>query len=263
MQSRKTTTLKDRPHGTQSLESAMSILLEFSNSEGPLGVTELARKLGVNKSSVSRQLKMLSRIAFVVRDHDSAKYVLGMGLLPLAASVLAKHQLNAAARLRLEELAAEVSETVTVSGWNGHHAINLANVDPPGAPHSVVPPGRINPFHSTATGKLFLAMLPKDELEERLKEPLPRYTENTICDPNVLRAEVAKIRRNHYATAKGEFIARVCSVAVHTASRDGVRSYALAVTMPIESATNRKIDTAVKALHSAASDVSRLLEVRS
>lgn len=237
----------------------MAVLLEFSDADRPLGVTEIANKLGVHKSTVSRQLTMLSRVGFVAREYNSPKYVLGMGLLPLAASVLAKHQLNAAAKTNLETLATAIDETVTVSGWDGQNAVNLDHIDPPGKTRLIAPPGRLNPFHCTATGKIFLANLSQEDFERRLSEPLRRYTDTTICDWHTLKTQVDEIRRVGFSVSWGEFIPDVFSVAVHMLSEDSQRSYALALTMPLQRASTDRIDGFVEALKTTARKTARFL----
>src|ERR1700760_1410639 len=114
-----------RPAGTQSIETAMQVLLALADIEQPIGVTEIGRRLGLHKSMVSRQLAMLKVADFVTQDSSNSRYALGLGLLPLAAKVLSAHRLSGMSRMRLEALAKTTREIVTMSGWDGRNAINL------------------------------------------------------------------------------------------------------------------------------------------
>jgi DNA-binding IclR family transcriptional regulator len=218
--------------GTKSLENAIAVLLAFVDAPHSLGVTEIARIVGMHKSTVSRQLAALARVDFVKRDEGGLRYTLGLGLLPLAAVALAKHRLNADARRQLEMLARETGETVTFSGWNGKDAVNIDQISGDSSIQHVAPPGRLNPAHCTATGKVFLASLAAQELEQRLAAPLKRYTRSTIVDRGALMAEIDAVRSRGYATSDYEFLDDVCSIAAPVRSGDGVTRYAIAVTVP-------------------------------
>lgn len=234
--------------GAKAVEHATDVLLAFAEATRPLGVTEIANALGLHKSTVSRQLAALSRVDFVKQDPGSGRYVLGLGLLPLAAAALANHQVEASARSRLEMLAQETGETVTYSGWNGHDAVNLDQIRGPGAIQHMAPAGRLNPAHCTATGKVFLAALGEEALTERLRGPILRYTEHTIVEVAQLRKQLAEIRSNGYSISKSEFIDDVCSVAAPIVSKDKLVHYAVAVTFPAYRATQEKLDRVIPQL---------------
>lgn len=221
-----------RRNNMQSLENAVSILLSFSDEDRPLGVTEIARRLDLHKSTVSRHLSMLARVGFVVREAGSQKFTLGMGLLPLAASVLARHPLSAIARQRLEDLAARTHGSVTISGWDGRNAVNLYQF----GRDRYAPPGRLNPAHCTATGKIFLANCPADRIEAILSHPLKRYTARTLTDREKLLKQIEDARRGGVAFSHGEFIDKIFSLASVIHDKDGHIRYAIAITMPIAAA---------------------------
>lgn len=244
---------------TKSIKNAISVLLTFADASRALSVTEIARLVGLHKSTVSRQLATLLDANFVKREEGGVRYTLGLGLLPLAAAALANHRLTAGARLQLEMLARETGETVTFSGWNGSDAVNLDQVRGPGAIPFVAPAGRLNPAHCTATGKVFLAMLPPLLLERRLAQPLRAYTQKTITDPRVLRRQLDSVRANGFAVNEGEFLEDVCAIAAPIKSaRDSIR-YAVAVTAPTYRADARQIERFKAPLLYTAGELSRQL----
>jgi DNA-binding IclR family transcriptional regulator len=243
----------------KSIEHAIAMLLAFADATRPLGVTEIAESLGLHKSTVSRQLATLSRVDFVKRENGSARYTLGLGLLPLAAAALASHQIRASARSQLEMLAKETRETVTYSGWNGHDAVNLDQIRGPSAIQHIAPAGRLNPAHCTATGKVFLASLSEDALSERLSEDLKKYTEQTIVEPSLLRAHLKQVRSNGYAVSRSEFLTDVCAIAAPIISKDGLVHYAVAVTLPTFRASEQKLDLIVAQLLFTVKELSTLI----
>lgn len=227
-----TSPLRASANPMKSIAHALEVLLAFSDARKPLGVTDIARQLSLHKSSVSRILTTLARAGFVDRDAQTGRYVLGLGILSLAGAVLASYQLPSAARRELELLAETTGETVTTSGWNGRQAVNLDQILGPGTIKNFSPPGRINPAHCTATGKIYLAYADDTLTSSILAEPLQRYTAKTIVDPEVLRRELQEVRRREVSLADREFIEDVAAIAAPVFNANGAVAYVIAVTMP-------------------------------
>jgi DNA-binding IclR family transcriptional regulator len=245
--------------GTKSVENAIAILLAFADATHPLGVSEIARGIGMHKSTVSRQLATLSRVDFVKREEGSPRYTLGLGLLPLAAAALANHRLSARARLQLEMLARETGENVTFSGWNGHDAINLEEISGKQGNQRVAPPGRLNPAHCTATGKVFLASLSSVDLQRRLSEPLKQYTDHTITDPKILTESLSAARERGAAISDGEFRSDIWAVAAPIVSRDGLTRYSIAITIPSYRRETKPLESLLAPLLFAAGSIAEEL----
>ena len=203
----------------------------FTNARRPLSATEIAKELGLHKSSASRILATLSAARFVERDAESGRYSLGLGILSLASHVLARYQLPSAARRFLELLADRIGETITISTWNGQEAVNLDQIMGERSVLNMSPPGRVNPAHCTATGKIFLAYLP-DDRDHALAGPLKKFTPKTISSKRKLVAELRDVAAAGYAVNEQEFDLDVSSVAAPVFNVRGVPVYAVAVTIP-------------------------------
>jgi DNA-binding IclR family transcriptional regulator len=219
------------PSPMKSISHALQLLQLFSNARRTLTATEIARELKLHKSSASRILATLADARFVDRDPESGRYTLGLGILSLASSVLSRYQLPSGARRDLERLADRLGETVTISGWNGREAVNLDQIIGDRSVLNVSPPGRINPAHCTATGKVFLAYL-KDNWDELIKTPLERFTPKTITSKRRLLTELQKVLENGYALNEQEFDLDVSSIAAPVFNSRGSPSYVVAVTVP-------------------------------
>lgn len=216
----------------KSISHATKVLLHIADARRPMGVTEVAKQLGLHKSSASRILATLHKVHFVEREPHTGRYLLGLGILSLAGAVLSRYQLSSAARREVEALAEATGETVTVSGWNGREAVNLDQIVGPGAVKSVSPPGRVNPPHCTATGKVFLAYADPKTIQAVLARPLRKHTERTITDRKVLRKQLNVIRRQGFALNDREFIDDVTALAAPVFQAPGFIAYAIAVTIP-------------------------------
>src|ERR1700758_1460280 len=163
----------------QSVDRAVAIL-EILARDGEAGVTEVARELGVHKSTASRLLAALDRRELVAQDAARGKFRLGVGLLRLAGAAARGLDLTQESRPVCRALAQEVGETVNLAILSGRDALYLDQVAGPAA---LSPPnwaGKRIPLHATSDGKVLLAYLPEAELAECLAPPLARFTDRTI-----------------------------------------------------------------------------------
>jgi DNA-binding IclR family transcriptional regulator len=172
----------------------------FALADGELGTNELARRTGVNASSVSRLLATLSARGYVEHVEETGRYRLGLRLLQLGNVVLAGLDLRDLARPHLEELVEETGETATLSVPGERDAVTVDFVQSGSSVQSVARLGRPSVAHATAAGKVMLAFgevpLPAGRLE--------RFTRRTITDPRKLGAAVEDVRELGWAEAAGE-----------------------------------------------------------
>ena len=207
------------------------ILRCISKSPTPIGVNELARRVGLDKSSVSRLLDSLEEERLVQRGHDG-RVRLGMGLLAISAPLMRDLGLSTRVRPSLEVLAKRTGETVNLSVWSGSEAVSIVQALGSNAITHFAAPGRTNPAHCSASGKVLLAFEPQDIVDRLLAAPLQRYTEHTVTDPDALREQLRKIRTLGYAVNVGELSSDVCAVSAPVFDMDGSLVGALTVTVP-------------------------------
>ncbi len=191
-----------RPVG--SVARALALLDELAASDTGLGVSELARRIGVNASTASRLLATLEHEGYVARD-PRGPYRLGLKLVALADRALARLDIRELARPSLEELVAATGETATLSVPGEHAAVTVDFVPSASSVSSVARLGRPSVAHATAAGKVMLAFafaLAEDALSAA--GALVAYTDRTITEPEVLRRELEAVREHGYAEAVGE-----------------------------------------------------------
>ncbi len=197
----------------RAVRHAIEILTAFSAAEPLLGVSELARRIGIHKSSISRLLATLEEARLVERDAATGRFRLGVGVIALASPLLSNLRVAEVARPYLEALAQRSAETISLSIWDGEEAISVEQALGASAVKHYAPPGRRNPAHCTATGKAFLAHAAPEEIERILARPLESFTGRTIVDRAALLRELEEIRTRGYAINEGEFVADVGAVA--------------------------------------------------
>ena len=178
---------------------ALTVLDALADGE-PVGTNEIARRTGVNASTVSRLLATLAAARFVRHDAASGGYRLGHRLVELGNAVLNRLDLRAVARPHLVALAEATGETATLSAPGEHDAVTVDFVESRASVQSVARLGRPSVGHATATGKVLLAFgaspLPEG--------PLAVYTERTIADTDALAAEIDRVRARGWAEAVRE-----------------------------------------------------------
>ena len=182
------------------VERALAVLDALSDGAPELGTNEIARRTGINASTVSRLLATLVHSGLVEHVPSSGRYRLGLRLLQLGNAVLARLDLREVARPHLHELAGETGETATLSAPGEHDAVTVDFAQSASSVQSVARVGRPSIGHATATGKVLLAF----GRAELPNGALKAYTARTITDRRKLSTELERVRRQGYAEAVGE-----------------------------------------------------------
>jgi len=182
------------------VERALAVLDALSDGSPELGTNEIARRTGINASTVSRLLATLAGSGMVEHVPATGRYRLGLRLLQLGNTVLGRLDLREVARPHLQRLASHTGETVTLSAPGEHDAVTVDFVQSGSSVQSVATVGRPSIGHATATGKVLLAF----GRAELPAGALKAYTTRTITDRRKLAAEVDRVYRLGYADAVGE-----------------------------------------------------------
>src|SRR3954453_6344580 len=188
----------------QSVQRAAAVLKAFDRAAPELGVTELGRKVHLHKSTVSRLLATLELEGLVERVPGTEKYRLGFEFVRMAGQVTHFNDVRAAARPVLDALVEASGETINLAVLDGDEVINVEQTSGPHMVGMANWVGRRTPLHCVANGKVLLAFRPDAEIERLVAQPLARFTDRTIVDPEQLRAELARVRASGYAVALGE-----------------------------------------------------------
>ncbi|MFI0356462.1 IclR family transcriptional regulator [Actinomadura sp. 9N407] len=212
--------LRDVASPVQSVDRAVTIL-EILAEQGEAGVTEIAARLGVHKSTAFRLVAALEKRGLVAQESERGKYRLGLGLVRLAGATTARLDVVRAGRPVCRELAAEIGETVNLTVLSGHEVLYVDQVAGPSVlrPHDWV--GQRLPAHATSNGKALLAYLPPDRLAAQLDPPRARLTDRTITGRRALEEELARVRERGYATAVDELEFGLTAVAAPIRGADG------------------------------------------
>jgi IclR family transcriptional regulator, KDG regulon repressor len=214
------------------VDKAISLLIAFGEQpRAGLGVSELARRTQLSKSTAYRVLGMLERNGVVERV--GTNYRLGARLHELGRSVYAPGHERVRDLLLpfVTDLYELTRQTVHLAVLHGTDVVYLAKL----YGHRPVPtPSRIGgrlPAHCTAIGKVLLAYDP-DAAAHALSLPLRGFTPRTITDPAALAAELDRIRRAGIAFEDEESQLGLSCVAAPVRHRAAGVIAALSVTGP-------------------------------
>jgi DNA-binding IclR family transcriptional regulator len=236
------------------VERAVSVLMALADGRGHLGTNELARRTGINASTVSRLLATLAKDEFVQRVPATGRYRLGLRLIQLGNAALAGVELREIARPHLHALMEATGETATLAVPAGDTAVTVDFVQSPSTVRSVAEVGRSSVLHATATGKVYLAWTGAP-----IAASLPALTPHTINDPDRLAEEVALVREQGWAQARGEREVELHAVAVPVLDARGRLAVILAVQGPAGRFADEPMAVAVQLLRERAAALSATL----
>lgn len=239
----------------QSVQRAGSLLKAFGSDSPEQGVSELSRRVGLHKSTVSRLLATLEQSGLVERVPGSDKYRLGFEIARLAGQVSHFGDLRGAARPALLALVEATRETVHLAVRDGGEVINIEQLAGPHLMREANWVGRRTALHCVANGKALLAYAPPDLIERILAGRLAAHTPQTITEPETLRAELAMARERGYATAVGEIEAGLNAVAAAVRDQSGFAIAAVSISGPAYRVTPERLSELGTLVASAAATI--------
>jgi IclR family acetate operon transcriptional repressor len=203
----------------QSIERAFAVLGALV--EGPRGVTEVAGRVGLPKSTAARLLASLAREGVVERVPGETSWRVGPRVTSLAAAVRPTRSLVEVARPYLVELAGAVGEAAGLSVPEDGMVHYVAQVDSGRAVAVRDWTGTRLPMHAVSSGLVFLAHLRPAEVDRYLSAPLDRFTANTLTDPAAIRERLRCVQLDGVAWTREEYAEGISSVAAPVTDAQG------------------------------------------
>lgn len=203
----------------QSIDRAFLVLRALVAA--PAGLTELAGRVGLPKSTVARLLATLEELRAVSREDDGKTFRVGMGIVELAGAIDASAALGAAMMPRLTGLAAAVGEAAGFSVPTGYSMHYLVQVESPNAVQVRDYSGLTVPMHIGPSGLCLMARWPAEELDRYLDRPLESYTPHTVIDAALIKKRLEEIRDTGHCWVFEEFAEGISSVASPVLNGEG------------------------------------------
>jgi DNA-binding IclR family transcriptional regulator len=194
-------------------QKAIRLLRQFTRDEPDLGVSELARRLEMDRAGVHRLLRAMMLERFIEQDPETRRYRLGFGLLDVAAVRLSQHGLLNIAPPHLERLRDEIGETVAILVADGHESVCLAVVESRHMVRVGYDIGERAPLYASAGGQVLLAYFAEADRHAVYAAGLRRYTPRTLTDVVVLEERLAHIRAERAGWAEDSYFEGVVGAA--------------------------------------------------
>jgi len=229
----------------KTVKKALAVLDSFTPDIQSQGVTEIASKLSMPKSTIHALLATLREEGYIVYDPLVKKYSLGFKPLELAGRIRSNRDLRDLSLPIMKELSSTCEEDVALNILVEGSRVCIALVESRYFVRQFVPIGKALPLHCSAAGKILMAYLPRREIDVIIKRHgLPRFTPNTITDKKKLMEELHTVTRRGYAESREEYGKDAAALAFPIFNGKGHNVASLS----IQSTVNRLTEKTRKAL---------------
>jgi IclR family pca regulon transcriptional regulator len=237
-----------------SLEKGLAVLELFSSDNPDWTLSQITRELGLTPGSTRRILRTLEKLGYAVSDEG--RFCLTPRVLSLGFSYLSSQPFSVVARPLLSRVARELNATCCVTVLDGNDVVYIAR-----GTHKQIEPFYVHvgarlPAYATAPGKVLLAALDDDALEERLKGwEFQSFTPNTVTSPASLRGQINQVRTDGYALNDQEIFLGQRSIAVPLSLGGSQSASIVAATSVGEASVSRLIGEMLGPLREAATEI--------
>ncbi len=221
----------------RSVDQTLDVLELLARADRPVGVTEIARSLGLSPPGVHRLLSALRDRGYASHDPVTGRYTRGLACFSLAALAASRQTLRAVADDHLRPLNQSTGEAVHLSVYESGHVVYIDKLE---SHHETAPVSRVGeqaPAHCVATGRAIIAYLPLTEIEMLIERGLERFTDSTIGDREALLADMEATRARGYALNRGSWRAAVGGVAAPIRDFSGMVQASVGCCLPLERLT--------------------------
>ncbi len=243
-----------------SVKKAFQILKLISDTDGGLGISDLAKRLEIGKSTVHGITSALEALGTIIRDPTTKRYILGLTLLELGRSAYSQIDLKDLVRPVMEDLMEKTQESVFVGVLNEERVTILDIVESKRDLKMTSTRGTTIPLIAGAVGKVILATMSDEQAKEIIgKKGITRFTEHSITDPEAYLQAVRMAREEGYATDYEEYILGVRAVASPIKAENHLIS-AIWVVGFKTSLNDDKMEGVIKATKESAEKITHSLE---
>lgn len=252
--------------GTQAVQRAFAVLKAFDADHAQWSVSDLARHIGLHKTTTFRLLGALVHEGMLERDEPSGSYRLGAELIALGTQALRSTDLYIASHAELEAVARDTGETATIEILVGHETVVLDEVHGRYLVGGRPDFGLRFPAHATSTGKLLLAAArhgtTNGSAATRKLPRLTKLTPKTIANRAALDRELGKVWKQGYAVAFEEIELGFSALGAPIVDYSGRTVAAISVGGATARFTKKRVIELTSRVRDAADRISRRLGAR-
>jgi len=182
----------------RSVVTSLRVLQAFTPTDRVLGVSELARRLGLGKSTVHRALQTLAGEGFVLAV-PGGRYRLGLKLYELGQHVAHANEIRDPAHHHVRALQQRTGETVQLAVLDGVDVVAIDRVESPDTLRTLARTGFRSPAHASAAGLAILAHSDADVVTRALSGSVDTTAADPVDDPAAVRSALDRAREDGYA----------------------------------------------------------------
>jgi DNA-binding IclR family transcriptional regulator len=247
---------KDKPDEIKSVVLTFTIIEFLAKCDRPLGVTEIATALNIEKPRIYRHLRTLSGIGYIDQDPKTDKYCLSMKFFWLGKDVESKIDLISISRPAMQQLKDTLGTAVTLSTITEDNICVLDIMRGSSQIDISTRPGSTFPLHATAQGKIALAFGHTSLRNKLLNEELEKFTTYTIISDSKLAKEIESVRAQSWAIAPEEITLGINALAAPILDHNNQLVGTIGILSSIHELTNKPTIKQVDAVKNAALDIS-------
>lgn len=222
------------------IAKGLRLLNRIAHADAPVGVTAMAKEMGLEKSNVHRTLSTLLALGYVQKDTATGRYGPTLKVWELGMKVVTRHPVMRAARPFMQMLHQQTQETIHLTILDGTDCIYLDQIRAP-VPVRVTPvPGHRVPALFPASGRVQLAFQPN--VEEIINEFRNNHARGKEIKLAATLKEFATIRQQGVTFTESGWSHGINSVAAAIIGRDGVAAAAIAISGPAERLTRERME---------------------
>lgn len=245
-----------------SVTTAIHLMKSFNEQDVELGISELAKRLKIAKSTVHRLASTLLEEGLLEQNPDNGRYRLGIGLFSLGTLVRGRFDVASEAKVILHELRSQTGENARLAVLGGRSAVYIHDFESPEPVRLRSITGHNRDAHATAEGACILAGMEDSALEDYLLGPLEALTPNTLTDPAALMEKLRRVRRTGYAVEDEEYELGARCIAAPVRRSDGKIIAAIGVAGPRDRIRKRNFAALADVVGMAAQRISERLGYR-
>lgn len=242
-----------------SVTTAIHLLKTFTDEEHELGISELAKRLKVAKSTVHRLASALLEESLLQQDETTGRYRLGVGLFSLGSLVRSRLDVTSESKNTLNLLREQTQENVRLAVLEMASVVFLHDLEGPQTLRLRSATGQLRPAFCTAEGMCLISGLRRPDIEKFLAYPRPQRTSATVTDSNDFVERIRQVKRRGYAFEDEECDEGTRCVAAPIYSAEGRIVAAVGVAGPRGRIRKSQVAKLAPRVIEAASEISQRL----
>jgi IclR family acetate operon transcriptional repressor len=236
----------------KSVRTALSVF-EAVTSRQPVGLSALAREVGLPKATVQRSLAALADAGWLVQDLlDPGRWVVSARFAVLTDAAPLVQTTRAVARPHLARLRDSTGETVGLFTIDGDHMVLLDGIESTQVVRVVERETGPLPIHVSAAGRAMLATLPREQvaviIDRLARRGLAQYTDRSTVDTKALGKRIDEARRRGYATVDREYVEDLCGIGAAVLGPGGAPAAGVALLAPSYRLSSKEADRTGRAV---------------